>query len=252
VASSGWLAFALAERGEFEAAHIHGEEAERAAEEFGNPYGAAIARTMRALVWLRQGRLEEAARLLEEALDACRAKRLTVWQPIPSVLLGVALTHLGRVQQGLPLLEAGVALTEQLGVRAYLALWTTHLAEGHLALGQLDRARELGERALSLAQDCKEVGHQAWALWLIGEVAAAGGPDAVVHAEAAFAEAMTIATARGMRPLLVRCHLGLSAAYHDRAMPARASSELEAATRLAASIGVTLRPSRLLGTRGIA
>ena len=68
------------------------------------------------------------------------------------------------MDEGLRLLEDGVSLTEALGVRAYLALWTTHLGEGLLAADQVERARTVAQRALDLARAHKERGHQAWAL----------------------------------------------------------------------------------------
>jgi hypothetical protein len=45
-----------------------------------------------------------------------------------------------------PLLEDGVHLTEELGVKAYLASWTVNLADGLLAAGQAERARQTAQR----------------------------------------------------------------------------------------------------------
>src|SRR5206468_2673957 len=87
-------------------------------------------------------------------------------------LLGLTCILLGRMDEGLRLLEDGVTLTEGLGVRACLALWTTHLGEGLLAAGQVERARVVAQRALELAQLHKERGHEGWALRLIGDIAA--------------------------------------------------------------------------------
>ena len=50
----------------------------------------------------------------------------------------------GRVDEGLRLLEDGVSLTEELGVRAYLALWTANLGEGLAAARQLERGAHGG------------------------------------------------------------------------------------------------------------
>src|SRR5262245_11616768 len=175
VTSSGWLAFTLAELGEFEAARGYLARAEQAAEASGHAYTQTIARTLAGLVWLRRGQLDRALSLLQKSLDACREKNLDVWRPLPSSLLGLTCILLGRRDEGLRLLEDGVALTEGLGVRAYLSLWTTHLGEGVLAASQLERARAVAQRALDLAQAHKERGHQAWALRLLGDVAAAGG-----------------------------------------------------------------------------
>ena len=114
-----------------------------------------------------------------------------------------------RVDEGLRLLDDGVSLTEDLGVRAYLALWTAHLGEGLAAAGQIDRARTVAERALDLALRHKERGHQAWALRLLGEIAALSEPAAVGEAEGYFGRALALAEELSMRPLQARTHLGL-------------------------------------------
>src|SRR5574341_1096886 len=70
-------------------------------------HSQAIARTLAGLVWTRRGHLEEAMHPLERSLDTCREKNLAVWQPIPASVLGLTLVLLGRVEEGLPLLEDG-------------------------------------------------------------------------------------------------------------------------------------------------
>ena len=120
------------------------------------------------------------------------------------------------MDEGLRLLEDGVTLTEGLGVRACLALWTTHLGEGLLAAGQVERARVVAQRALELAQLHKERGHEGWALRLIGDIAAQGGEAEREAAFAAYAEALALAEELKMRPLVARVHLSL-AQLHARA-----------------------------------
>ena len=216
VTSSGWLAFTLAELGEFDAANTYLDRAQRAAEASGHAYTHTIARTLAGLVWLRRGQLDQALPLLQKSLDACREKNLDVWRPIPSSLLGLTCILLGRLDEGLRLLEDGVALTEGLGVRAYLALWTTHLGEGLLAAGQLERARAVAQRALEQAQAHKERGHQAWALRLQGEIAARGDRAEMNAALELYGRALALAEELKMRPLLARVHLGLGQ-LHARA-----------------------------------
>ncbi len=173
----------------------------------GHAYTNTIARTLAGLVWLRRGQLDRALPLLQKSLDACREKNLDVWRPIPSSLLGLTCILLGRLDEGLRLLEDGVALTESLGVRAYLALWTTHLGEGLLASGQIERARTVTQRALELAQAHKERGHQAWALRLQGDVAARGSRADTDAAGECYARALALAEELKMRPLVARTAL---------------------------------------------
>ena len=59
--------------------------------------------------------------------------------------------------------------SEELGVKAYLALWTAHLGHGLLIAGQDERAEASAQHALDLALTHKELGHQAYALHLRGQ-----------------------------------------------------------------------------------
>ncbi|MEK7839518.1 MAG: hypothetical protein AAB328_16240, partial [candidate division NC10 bacterium] len=169
----------------------------------------AIAWSLGGLVALQRGQLDRALHLLEKSLETCRSKQLTVWQPIPSSLLGLTQVLLGRPEEGLRLLEDGVARTEALGVKAYLALWAAQLGEGLVAAGQASRAFAAGETALSLAIAHKERGHQARALRLLGEVALRSHPPDLAKAEQDFAQALALAEELGMRPLVGRIRLGL-------------------------------------------
>ncbi len=230
VSSCGWLAFALAERGEFDSARAYGELAQRAADGMSHVYSQAIAWTMAGVVALRRGHLERALLLLERSLDASKENALAVWRPMPSSLLGLAYVHADRVAEGLALLEQGVMLTDALGVKAYLALWTAHHAEGLLVAGQPDRAREAAQRALDLALSHKERGHQAWALSLLGDIAAHGERPDVARAESAYGQAQAIAEELGMRPLLARIALGRGRMHLEAGARAVAEEQLMTAT----------------------
>ncbi|HXG04441.1 MAG TPA: hypothetical protein VNO23_13625, partial [Candidatus Binatia bacterium] len=200
VSSAAWLAFTLAELGEFAAAHRAAAEAERAAAAGGHAYGQAIAWTFTGLVRLRQGLTEQALEPLGRSVQVCRARELTVWEPVAASLLGLALARLGRKDEARPLLEAGVSLSETLGIAAYLALWTLHLAEGQRLAGELEPAARTVQHALDLAIRHRERGHEAWAQWLRGEIAADGGAP-TGGADAAYRRALDLATTLAMRPL---------------------------------------------------
>ena len=232
ITSAGWLAFTLAELGEFDAATGYLDRALQAAEVSGHAYTDTIARTLAGLVWLRRGQLDRALPLLQKSLDACREKNLDVWRPIPSSLLGLTCILLGRPDEGLRLLEDGVALTEALGVRAYLALWTTHLGEGLLGADQIERARTVTQRALELAQAHKERGHEAWALRLQGDIAARGSRTDTDAARECYARALALAEELRMRPLVARTHLSLGQLYARGGDQDRSQEHLAMALRL--------------------
>jgi class 3 adenylate cyclase/tetratricopeptide (TPR) repeat protein len=209
VSSTGWLAFSLAELGEFDLAASYAAMGQRAAETERHAYAQAIAWTLGGLVALRRGHMDKALYLLERSLEACRDKQLTVWQPIPSSLLGLTRARVGRPEDALPLLEDGVRLSEEMGVKAYLASWTVNLAGGLLAAGDVTRARATAQRALDLALAHKERGHQAYALRLLGEIAARAEPRDLGLAEKDLTQALALAEELGMRPLRGRIHLSL-------------------------------------------
>jgi class 3 adenylate cyclase/tetratricopeptide (TPR) repeat protein len=232
VSSAAWLAFTLAELGEFAAAHQAAAEAERAAGTGRHAYELAIAWTLRGLVWLRQGLAEQAVEPLGRSVRTCRERELSVWEPIAASLLGLALARLGRRDEALPLLEAGVTLSEQLGITAYLALWTLHLAEGQRLAGDPEQAARTAQQALDLAIRHRERGHEAWAQWLRGEIAAAGGTPPPGGAEAAYSRALDLAAALAMRPLRAQAHLGLGRALQWAGRRAEAEDHMVQALAL--------------------
>src|SRR5206468_4726082 len=211
VASCGWLAFSLADRGAFDAATFYLAEAQRAAETTQHAYGRLIAWTLIGLVWIRRGRLARAVLPLERGLEACRRKHLTVWLPIPLSLLGLAFVRMDHVHEGLRLLEDGVAVSRELGIRAYLAAWLVNLAEGYLADGQHARALETAREALDMAREHGERGHEAQALQVLGDIAARGAAPNPPEARARYEEALCLAETLGLRPLVASCVLSLGA-----------------------------------------
>src|SRR5438034_1304753 len=92
-------------------------------------------------VWYTRGQLDRAMPTLARGLEICRDANLTVWQPIPTTLLGACLLALDRKDDGLALLRDGVRRAESLGVMAYLSRWTLQLAEGLLVTGDVAGAR---------------------------------------------------------------------------------------------------------------
>ena len=209
VSTCAWLAFALADLGEFETAETWAERARAEAEARRHPYSEAIALTLAGQVTMLRGQTERAVGPLARALSICRDASLTVWQAIPAALLGQCLVTLERKEDGLALLEEGVRLSDEVGVRAYLARWATLLGEGVLATGDALRAADIGERALALARAHGERGHEAAALRLLGDVAAALEPPQVTAATERYAAAIALADELGLRPLLARAHLGM-------------------------------------------
>ncbi len=238
VATCAWLAFALADLGEFDTAEMWAERARAEAEARRHPYSEAIALTMAGQVTTLRGQLERAVGPLARALSICRDAHLTVWQAIPASLLGQCLVTLDRKEDGISLLEEGVRLSDELGVRAYLARWATLLGEGLLLTGDIARATENGERALALAQAHGERGHEAAALRLLGDIAASQGPPRVSVATERFTAAIALAEELGLRPLLARAHLGLGQLHRREGQVREAEAHLATAVVLFSDLGM--------------
>ena len=67
---------------------------------------------------------------------------------------------------------------------------------------------------------------EAWALRLLGEIAAQAGPPDLESAQARYGQALALADELGMRPLVAHCHLGLGKLYRrtgDRREGARST-----------------------------
>ena len=239
VSTCAWLAFSLADLGEFEEAETWADRARAEAEARRHPYSEAIALTFSGQVATLRGQLERAVVPLSRALQICRDSSLTVWQAIPAALLGQCLVTLDRKEDGLALLEEGVRLSDEVGVKAYLSRWATLLGEGFLAMGDIPRATEIGERALGLARAHGERGHEAAALRLLADVNAAHDEPARLDAAAErYADVVEMATELGLRPLLARSLLGLGQALRRAGRVEEAEEHLARAVVLFSDLGM--------------
>jgi len=86
----------------------------------------------------------------------------------------------------------------------------------------------------------KERGHEAYALRLLGEVAAQRHPPKDEQATAYYQQALALAEELGMRPLQAHCHLSLGTLYATRAQPEQARAVLSTAIALYRAMDMTL------------
>ena len=87
------------------------------------------------------------------------------------------------------------------------------LAEAYASAGRMAEADEQAGRALRLAREHGERGHEAWVLFTIGAIAARREPVNMEAAESSYRAASALAAELGMRPLVAHCHLGLGKLY---------------------------------------
>jgi tetratricopeptide (TPR) repeat protein len=98
-------------------------------------------------------------------------------------------------------------------MRRVYTLQVSWLGEAYLLAGRREEANQVASRALSLARNKKERGYEAWALRLLGEIAAHKDPPDVREAEDHYRQALALAEELGMRPLIAHCHVGLGKLY---------------------------------------
>jgi tetratricopeptide (TPR) repeat protein len=105
--------------------------------------------------------------------------------------------------------------------------------------GHLEEAQALSEQALALARAHQERGHQAYALHLLGEIAARHEPPESEQAGEYYHQALALAEELGMRPLVAHCHLGLGKLCATIGRHAEGRAELTAAIELYRAMDMT-------------
>jgi tetratricopeptide (TPR) repeat protein len=126
--------------------------------------------------------------------------------------------------------------TESVG---HQVLCSLSLGEAQMLAGRLEEAHALAERALALACGRQERGNEAYALRLLGDIAAHRDPLEAGQADTHYRQALSLADELGMRPLVAHCHLGLGMLYAKIGRPAQARPELSAAMALYRAMDMT-------------
>ena len=115
------------------------------------------------------------------------------------------------------------------GICASVVAW---LSEAYLLAGRLEDARQRAAQALDLARQYQQRGHQAWALWLLGESTARQASPEVEPAASHYRQALALAEELGMRPLQAHCHRGLGTLYARQGQQEQARAALATAIAL--------------------
>ena len=205
--SQAWLAWTLSVLGAFAEGRRHGEEALRLATLEGRGSTPIVVRTRLGHLYLAQGDLEHAIRVLEQGLALCRASGDRNSLRLIVAGLGYASALQGRLAEGRALLEE--AISEGIRTGARNPRWLAWLSEVCRLAGRGEEAWQHARQALDLARQRKERGDEALALHQLGVVHAHADPPDAVQAEAHYQQALALAEALGMRPLEAHCHLGL-------------------------------------------
>ena len=200
----------LSATGRFAEGMRHGEEGVRLGEEVQHPTSLIHILCSLGILHLLQGDCDRAIPIFEKSLALCDTAKIPVYVPMVASRLGSAYAQAGRMEEALPHLEQGVASSSAAGRAAFLSLNMASLAEGYLWLDRIDEARRCAERALELARQYKERGHQAWTLKVLGDIALHESRRDPASAAAHYREARALSEELNMRPLAAHCRLGMA------------------------------------------
>ena len=220
--SGSFLAWSLAEQGEFRRATEIAEEAARIAEVGDHPFSRGYAQLGIGMVALRQGTLREAIDAFERALAVKAFADSPVGFAYVAFHLGYALSLSGRADLGIPMLEKTIGLAEARHFVARHSLRLAYLAEAYMLADRLADAEHTAARAIELAIEHGERANHGYALRVAGEVNARLGKP--VEAEVNFQAALKLAQEMGMGPLTAHCHRGLAEALETKGERATAAS----------------------------
>jgi tetratricopeptide (TPR) repeat protein len=238
IRSQAWLARTLSALGAFAEGRRHGEEAHRLATLAGRGNTPIVAHSCLGHVYLAQGDLEPAIRVLDQGLALCRASGNRSWLQWILAGLGYASALQGRFPEGRALLEEAISETIRMGA-GQRPIWFAWLSEVcHLA-GRAEEAWQYARQALDLARQQKARGDEALALHQLGTVRAHTDPPDAEQAETHYQQALALAESLGMRPLVAHCHFGLGTLYAKTGRPEQARAELSAAIDLYRAMEMT-------------
>ena len=233
VVARSLLARCHAELGDFERALPLGREAIQLADEIGQPT-SLLQGSMAARSWLLRGDAD-AVRILEPAVEWNREWQIEFLANPLRAGLGLAYALAGRTRDALAVLTE---ITSDHSGRVVFATTLAQAAEAYMLAGQIDRARELAERALERARAQRARGAEAWTLLVIGELSARSDPPLPDQAESYLRQALALAKELEGRPLQARCHLGLGTLYRRTGRLEEARAELATSVAMLREMGM--------------
>jgi len=154
-------------------------------------------------VWLQRlcGDMNAALAEGDRAVNVSREYGLPFFLGYGQVLRGWALVGLGRVNEGIADIEAGMKVYESTGSELAVSLWLSCLAEGYAAAGRKNEALQVVEKALAFSERTGERVHLSELWRMKGELS---GSVSCLN------KALEIARAQNARSLELRAALSLA------------------------------------------
>jgi len=164
--------------GEFDAAQTVCDAAYRELAAQDHAFSRVLLDFVQGGLWLAQQRYRDAAGLLQSALKSCRQHDVpTMYPPILARLCG-ALALGGQVPQALAMLEVAIAeKAQQAGGRYNEFYFPFYLSITLAQARRIEDAMAAARQACTAAAASEQRGHEAEALFLLGQLEAAHGDD---------------------------------------------------------------------------
>jgi tetratricopeptide (TPR) repeat protein len=200
-----WLATLKGEQGDFDAGHQFAHDAIEMAEDANHPWSRVAAYFGLGALLIAEGKTATAIPVLERGLRLCESNAISSWRTTMAWHLGYARACELDLERGIPLLEEAVRKAEADRCFATQSMRLGWLAEAHFFARNIERARELAWKALSMAVTYGELPAQGHIHRILGDIARTQHPGVPLAATEHYMAAERLARALSMRPLLARC-----------------------------------------------
>ncbi|HKJ51571.1 MAG TPA: adenylate/guanylate cyclase domain-containing protein [Gammaproteobacteria bacterium] len=248
----GFLAWGLAEQGQFDEALIWAREGIEIASKVNSAMTTVWVTNYYARVHLLRGDFSPAIGLLEPNLELCQRAEVRLLLTLTCGMLGLAYCMAKRQAEAVQLLEMAARpenMRHHVQGSGFPLVW---LADGYLQASRFTDARVTILQALDVARRQGEQGHQAWALLVEAEIQVAEGSPADVVAST-FDAALELAERCGMRPLAARCRFSRGVARLGIAAAGGGRESIEEARKAFGELGMSSwleRADRILNKSG--
>jgi tetratricopeptide (TPR) repeat protein len=235
----GLLGAAEAYLGEFERALENMEAARAIADDLERPYDQAIANWYMGFALSHQGRQKGAIPVLEAAMKICIGAKITFLIPIVATSQGHAYALVGRLDEAGKMLDMAVDLSRRMGLTYGIAWSTcnlgflTHMKEDYA------RAIELAREALALSVQHGHRGVEVTARRLLADALCQEDESGLAESRTAAEQALNDAEALELQPESGHCHMTLARVLDRSGDPEGAQSHAHAAKEIFDRVGMT-------------
>ncbi len=173
---------------------------------------------------------EETGRRMDELFQLAARGPVGAWPTLGMTMRGWARAAAGDMEQGLKMMDEGIAAADRTGVCIFLPFMKCRMAQVRLDLGDISGARALAQEARAIIDRTGERVYEAEQRRLIGELNRREGR--VPDAEAEFEAALAIARSQGARSLELRAAVAWGRLLAERDEASRARTLVEPILRL--------------------